>query len=295
MRQAGIICSIEDLKSSDLGHDAYRFIDLLAEEKIQVWYINSFYQHETFLSGDEKYISIDKLCEYGLLNPTVVDENSYSKNELLMLSFANFNDFYDEYKKEYKKFLKQAFWLDKYVEHYESDHDYHRYLQFVFKKQYSDFKQYANDKNIKLMMHTHMIEDDEVLRRYENLADMHLNYEQKVINLIDFIKDDLVLSVNDLIISSDYYNNMTLASQLTLLPDNVDHVARSVVASSMKEDDQMNFLHYLMNSHVDLVLVNIYDYTEQELDEKISFEILNKKRFILRNLVDSCQRRKQYR
>jgi len=295
MRQAGIICSIEDLETSDLGQGAYRFIDLLAEEKIQVWYINSFYQNEFYLSGNEKFISVDKLCEYGLLNPTVVDDNEYTKEELLKLSFDNFNEFFSEYKKEYKKFLKQAFWLDQYVEHFAPNNEYHRYLQFVFKKQYSDFKQYANDKNIKLMMHTHMIEDEEVLRRYENLADMHIDYDRRIVNLIDFIKDDLVLSVNDIIITSDYFNNMTLNDQLSLLPDNINHVAQSVVASSMKEDNQMNFIHYLMNSHVDLVLVNIYDYTAQKLDEKISFEILNKKRFKLRNIVDSCQRRKQYR
>jgi hypothetical protein len=124
---------------------------------------------------------------------------------------------------------------------------------------------------------------------------MHIDYDRRIVNLIDFIKDDLVLSVNDIIITSDYFNNMTLNDQLSLLPDNINHVAQSVVASSMKEDNQMNFIHYLMNSHVDLVLVNIYDYTAQKLDEKISFEILNKKRFKLRNIVDSCQRRKQYR
>ncbi|MGL5020810.1 MAG: 4-alpha-glucanotransferase [Mycoplasmatales bacterium] len=304
MRQAGIICPIGILPSKfgngDLGKETYQFIDIMCEEKIQIWYVDHLGVKGNTLSGDEKYINPDKLCEYGFLNPDDIDkimldnEKDVAKQILLKIAFKKFFECKDEYKKEYKKFLKQGTWLDKYVNQFE-DKEYHLFLQFVFKKQYNDMKKYANDKNIKLMGSLNEGDTIDVQLRYKNYYDLILDFNQKIVILMDYIKKEIQLKEDDILLTSDYFSDMSLQALFNSQPENITHVASEVVCLNNRDSDFQNYIHYALNTTVDLVLINIFDYLEiKECEKIVDFNTLNKKRFKLRALVDKSKRRKEY-
>lgn len=80
MREAGILLPLASLPNEfgvgDFGRSAYQFIDCIAAAGVQIWQIlplnplgygNSPYQPFSSYAGDDIYISLEKLCEYGLL------------------------------------------------------------------------------------------------------------------------------------------------------------------------------------------------------------------------------------
>lgn len=80
MRQVGMLMPVASLPGrhgiGDFGKESYHFVDLLKEAKAAIWqmlplnplgYGNSPYQPYSSCAGDEIYISLDKLCEEGLL------------------------------------------------------------------------------------------------------------------------------------------------------------------------------------------------------------------------------------
>ena len=84
-REAGILMPISSLPSNqgigDFGKHPYRFIDAISKQNIHIWQIlplnpagygNSPYQPYSSFAGDEIYISLDTLADYGLIKQSSV-------------------------------------------------------------------------------------------------------------------------------------------------------------------------------------------------------------------------------
>ena len=80
MKTAGVLLGIASLPSAygvgDFGHEAFKFVNILAEMQVKIWQVlplnplgfgNSPYQPYSSFAGDELYISLDKLVDDGLL------------------------------------------------------------------------------------------------------------------------------------------------------------------------------------------------------------------------------------
>lgn len=80
MTKAGLLLAISSLPSrfgiGDLGKSAYEFVDILKQAGTRIWQVlpltplgfgNSPYQSSSSFAGDEIYISLEKLADYGLL------------------------------------------------------------------------------------------------------------------------------------------------------------------------------------------------------------------------------------
>ncbi len=184
-RRAGVLMPVSSFPGTlgigDLGADAYSFIDGLETTGTTIWqllplnpvgYGNSPYQTYSAFAGDEIYISIEDLYKDLNLEFThdavVGKQVDYEatralKNTYLKKAFEAFSP-----NAEYEAFLEQAFWLDEYAEFIslkekngfkswlewtefeveDKAKDYHKFLQYVFFKQWLALKEYANKKNI---------------------------------------------------------------------------------------------------------------------------------------------------
>lgn len=199
-RQAGILMPISCLPSrhgiGDLGKVCLDFIDHIAEAGFSIWQIlpmnpvgygNSPYQAYSSFAGEELYINLDILYDYGLLDEKVesyledaeivhYDDIRKYKNQYFLKAFENFKE-KKVFEEEYKKFKQDAYWLDNFAKFrvykkknhlkewqkwpYEdkkrisqisyNDLEYEKFIQFMFHKQWNTIKQYANSKNIKMM------------------------------------------------------------------------------------------------------------------------------------------------
>jgi 4-alpha-glucanotransferase len=78
-RSAGVLLHISSLPSGDLGKDAYRFVDFLANSGVAVWQTlpinmphadNSPYQCLSAHAGNPAFISLELLIEQGLITPS---------------------------------------------------------------------------------------------------------------------------------------------------------------------------------------------------------------------------------
>lgn len=134
----GILMHISSLPScygiGNLGKEAYRFVDFLAEGGQEFWqilpqnptgYADSPYQSVSAFSGNPYFIDIDRLIEKGLLekeeadnyffgdNPKRVDFEKIFFYQYPLLRCAFFRFIPDG---EYDEFLKKnSFWLDEYA------------------------------------------------------------------------------------------------------------------------------------------------------------------------------------
>ena len=192
MRKAGILLPLSSIPNEfgigDFGKSSYEFIDYLAEAGIGIWQIlplnplgygNSPYQPFSSYAGDEIYISLEKLSEYGLLKPSeryevvrtdhiLYEEVRKRKNTYLRLAFSRFEE-----SAEYRAFTENS-WVRHYAEYLtckkkngmkcwtewrgdvvsepgDKDIRYEMFLQFIFLKQWRELKAYANEKGIRIM------------------------------------------------------------------------------------------------------------------------------------------------
>lgn len=199
-RQSGILMPISCLPSrhgiGDLGEVCLNFIDNIVEAGFSIWQIlplnpvgfgNSPYQAYSSFAGEELYVNLDKLYDYGLLDEKVdsfyedaeavhYEEVRAYKNKYFLKAYENFK-LKDEFKEEFEKFKEDAYWLDNFAlfrvykkKNYlvewqkwpyqdkkkqnkvsEDNIEYEKFIQFMFFKQWNEIKDYAHSKNIKMM------------------------------------------------------------------------------------------------------------------------------------------------
>lgn len=192
----------------DIGPEAYRFVDFLADTGQQIWQVlplgptghgNSPYMSYSSMAGNHLLISLEQLQERGLLNQEdldglpefLADHVDYErvipvKTQLLRQAAENFKEkATPEEQHEFADFCeKRDFWLDEYaffmalkqayggkswvewdseIAHREpgamgrwrlrlaSTISFEKYLQFEFFRQWSNLKQYANDRGIQIV------------------------------------------------------------------------------------------------------------------------------------------------
>lgn len=201
MRETGILMPVSSLPSrtgvGDLGFYAYEWIRQLKENGVKIWQIlpmnpvgygNSPYQPYSSCAGDELYISLETLCEEGLLHEmppafremeTRVDYDKVRafKEPYLRKAFEAFEetDAYVEFQKQdwvckyavfraLKKENGNVCWNEWPVEDRNwikvrgplseaarQETDYQMFLQYIFFRQWMDVKKAANDAGIKIM------------------------------------------------------------------------------------------------------------------------------------------------
>lgn len=166
MKERGILLPIFSLPSKygigDFGYEAYEFIDILSENKIEYWEILPInacnglpYSPISYYALNEEYISLDKLIDDKLL------ENARRRS---LKSKAIHSDFKEKYYKEaFKKFKKNTeyrkFIKNKEIEKYaefrsercKDSKDYFLFLQYILYKQWMELKKYANSKGVKII------------------------------------------------------------------------------------------------------------------------------------------------
>jgi 4-alpha-glucanotransferase len=173
-RSSGILLHPTSLPSrfgiGDLGPEAYRFIDFLADAGQSIWqvlplgptgYGDSPYQSFSAFAGNPLLISPEKLIEHGYL--TRVDggehfpENQVDfgrvipfKFDLLRTAFRNFHP-----TSEYESFCERnAYWLEDFAEFMATKHDTadaHRFWQYAFFRQWDELKRYCEERRIRVM------------------------------------------------------------------------------------------------------------------------------------------------
>ncbi len=166
MKEKGILLPIFSLPSKygigDFGNEAYEFIDILSENKIDYWEILPIndsnmlpYSPISYYALNTDYISLDKLKEMGLIkNPAFKEKKSritYDKFKLKYYKEA-YNNFIET--EDYQKF-KENRKIVQYSEYMSSTtgekQDYYIFLQYILDKQWNELKEYANSKNVKII------------------------------------------------------------------------------------------------------------------------------------------------
>ncbi|AEB28335.1 4-alpha-glucanotransferase [Francisella hispaniensis] len=140
MRKAGLLLAISSLPSQfgigDLGKSAYEFVDIIKQANTKIWQVlpltplgfgNSPYQSSSSFAGDEIYISLEKLADYGLLEESSLkklnvnsDKVEYElvrnfKDKYLEEAFSNFQSSKDKFEQEYNDFITQNSWVKNYA------------------------------------------------------------------------------------------------------------------------------------------------------------------------------------
>lgn len=139
-RIAGLLLPISSLPSNqgigDFGKHTYRLIDAISKQHIRIWQIlplnplgygNSPYQPYSSFAGDEIYISVDTLADYGLLKQSSIrNYNKFServdfegvrafKEPYLRKAYRTFLKNFEEFEQEYQFFCSEAEWLYPYA------------------------------------------------------------------------------------------------------------------------------------------------------------------------------------
>jgi 4-alpha-glucanotransferase len=188
-RSAGVLLHISSLPSGDLGKDAYRFVDFLANSGVAVWQTlpinmphadNSPYQCLSAHAGNPAFICLDALIEQGLITASNCHDGREAAFKAAYLSAMN---------REEKQIAFQAFcqqhqsWLDDFAlylvlrnqrksqgwfdwpKQYKnrsvaalntfSDEnkealDLIKFIQFLFFSQWAKLKAYANQRSVHL-------------------------------------------------------------------------------------------------------------------------------------------------
>ena len=120
----------------DFGKHTYRLIDAISKQHIRIWQIlplnpvgygNSPYQPFSSYAGDEIYISVDTLADYGLLKQSSIrNYNKFSekvdydgvrafKAPYLKKAYKTFLKMQDTFAQEYQLFCSTAPWLYPYA------------------------------------------------------------------------------------------------------------------------------------------------------------------------------------
>ena len=175
-QKRGVLLPLSSLPSKhgigDLGLEAYRFIDLLSGTGQSYWQMlplcpvgrgNSPYASVSAFAGETLYISLQLLCDDGLLKQSEISNVSFSKNidyekvkefkiPLLRLSVSRFelpNSDYSEFCE------KNSYWLDDYANFMSQNNgdsnDFYKITQYLFFKQYERLHNYAAANDIKII------------------------------------------------------------------------------------------------------------------------------------------------
>jgi len=174
-RSSGVLLHVVSLPGGqgigDMGPEAYRFVDWLAEAGQQLWQIlplgptgygNSPYASSSAFAGNADLISLERLVHDGLLQADqiehdlpsgYVDYDNVHKLKVWALgqAFERFSG-----GEEFDTFCRDAaYWLDDYIR-IEAGGDegrarYLRFEQFEFQRQWSALKRYANERHVHIV------------------------------------------------------------------------------------------------------------------------------------------------
>ena len=166
MKERGILLPIYALPSQygigDFGNEAYEFVDILSENKIDYWEVLPInacgkypYSPRSYYALEEMYISLDKLIESGLIKKArtrpVKDRIKFDnfKEKYYKEAFENFvpNEEYKEFKKD-KELKRYAEYMS---EVNGESKEYYLFLQYIALKQWKELKAYANSKKVKII------------------------------------------------------------------------------------------------------------------------------------------------
>lgn len=165
-KEKGILLPIFSIPSKygigDFGYEAYEFIDILSENKIEYWEIlpinasnNLPYSPISYYALNPYYISLDKLKEDGLIeNPEFRAKNSRITYDDFKVKY--YKEAYNNFTKteEYYKF-KENEKIAQYAEYMSNitgeEQEYHIFLQYILDKHWKELKNYANSKNVKII------------------------------------------------------------------------------------------------------------------------------------------------
>lgn len=177
MKKVGVLLPISSLPSKygigDFSLEAYKFVDFLVKSGIDYWQIlplvpiddtYSPYQSSSTFAGNYLFIDLEQLVYEGLLtreeinsyewnngNRIDYEQVKHNKKELLLKAYKRFNR-----GSEYEKFCKNnRYWLMKYscymCDIEEIDSVYYLFEQYIFNRQWSNLKTYANSMGIKII------------------------------------------------------------------------------------------------------------------------------------------------
>ena len=166
MKERGILLPIFSLPSKygigDFGNEAYEFIDILSENKIDYWEILPInacdrlpYSPISYYALEEDFISLDKLEESGLIEHP---KESEAKDRVIYDDFKEkyYKEAFSKFKKnkEYEEFIKSEE-INKYAEYMKNkkgeSKKYYLFLQYILYKQWMELKEYANSKNVRII------------------------------------------------------------------------------------------------------------------------------------------------
>src|SRR5574344_1455629 len=166
LMKKGILLPIFSLPSNygigDFGNEAYEFIDILSENKIDYWEIlpindcyDSPYSPISYYALNINYVSIDKLKDMGLVHNAIFKPKSSRitydnfKEKYYIEAYNNFiiNDEFNEFIKD-KNIYNYALYMSS---KYNRDVNYYLFLQYILNKQYFELKSYAEKKNVKII------------------------------------------------------------------------------------------------------------------------------------------------
>lgn len=211
-RSAGILLHPTSLPSKfgigDLGQNAYRFVDFLAETKQKLWQIlplgptsfgDSPYQCLSAFAGNPLLISFEKLVEDGIASKKILEDvpdfpdDKVIYGDVIEYKFETLEFVYEHFKKNPNKRIIDKFeqfceeeknWLDDYAlfiaikdyfdgkawnnweteisqrktealeffkNNLKEEIEFHKFIQFIFFKQWMELKSYANSKGIKII------------------------------------------------------------------------------------------------------------------------------------------------
>jgi 4-alpha-glucanotransferase len=197
-RRAGLLLHPTSLPGpgacGELGPDAYRFIDFMAAAGQKVWQVlpmgpthedRSPYQSYSAFAGDPELISLQLLCDWGLLESAPLKLSYGAKQPYTRAAYNHFQQHGDEILiKEWERFREEnAHWLDDYarfrvlkqlhrgkswtewppalrdrtsdalseLDKQERERlDLERFEQFIFFRQWHQLKHYANERGISI-------------------------------------------------------------------------------------------------------------------------------------------------
>lgn len=165
MKEKGILLPIFSLPTKygigDFGSEAYEFIDILSENKIDYWQVlpinasnRSPYATKSYYALNERFISLDKLKEQGLIKEPKTRDKT---NNAIYDDFKEkyYKEAYTNFKKndEYKNFIKceEIIEYAKFMSGNDKKEEYYLFLQYILYKQWMELKKYANLKNVKII------------------------------------------------------------------------------------------------------------------------------------------------
>jgi 4-alpha-glucanotransferase len=165
-KQIGILAHISSLPNDydigTLGHESYRFIDILSKNNINIWQIlpinptekdHSPYSSVCSFAGNLSFIDFEEFLENNLISKEELD-NLKRKEDTSYALFLSLQEklneklFYNWPIDIAKKELSNP--IIKELLEEENELNYHKFTQYIFFKQYMKLKNYANSKGVKI-------------------------------------------------------------------------------------------------------------------------------------------------